>query len=212
MGSGNFTICNWFYVVSDTGAGAYEMIEKGAGGTSQKRYLLRVNADMKLECEIDDDTTLKRITGGTTLSLNTWYFGAGVRDGNNLRLYLGTQSTQPASDATAVDITGYGSIDSAEAFTIGAANGAGATGSSNYFDGLINNVRVYNAAIALATLQSTYKEVLTSATNLVSSWYAPANNHNDFVASNNLTASNTPTFSATIPFIYPLSSSFFLMF
>jgi len=137
FGSTDFTIEAWIKLES---LGATQgIVMKGASGVSQKRYVLRVDSSNHPHFELDDDTTLKSITGGATFVTEKWYHLAGVRDGNNLRLYV-----NGVEDATAVDITSYGDIDDTEDFTVGAEQGSGGTGSANWFDGEIDDLRAWS--------------------------------------------------------------------
>src|SRR5205085_4077663 len=79
--------------------------------------------------------------GTAKLALNTWVHLAAAWDGTTLRLYVnGTQAGSVAASATLAASTG--------AFTIGGNSIWG-----EYFKGLIDEVRVYNRALAPSEIQ-----------------------------------------------------------
>ncbi|HEY7117532.1 MAG TPA: Ig-like domain-containing protein, partial [Tepidisphaeraceae bacterium] len=80
-------------------------------------------------------------TGGTRLSLNTWYFLASTYDGKTLRTYV--NGTQIGSK----NITGTIAVTT-DALKIGG------DWSGEMFTGLIDNVRIYNSALAQAAIQT----------------------------------------------------------
>jgi len=140
MGSGDFTISGW---IKEESLGYYCILIKGTGGAGEKRYVMYIynpeGATNYFRLHIDDNTTLKEVLGDTkNLTAGTWYYFTGVRDGNNLRLYL-----NGASDADPTDITDYGDIDDTGGFYLGADNSGG---TKRYFDGLIDEVRISNIA------------------------------------------------------------------
>lgn len=188
MGSGDFTVEAWFKLES---TGAYKGIFfNGGGGAGGKRYLLHVTDAEKLEGQIDDDTTAISITGGTTLSVGIWYHGAVVRDGNNLRLYL-----NGVSDAAAVDITGYGSLDSSDAVTVGAEQTVGNVGNSNPMDGKIDSVRVFNDVRTATEIASDLKTQNVTNANLQAEWDFDGDYLDTTTNNNDLTSSGSPIFS-----------------
>lgn len=84
-------------------------------------------------------------------------------------------------------------------FNLGIYQPAGSA--SNFYDGLMNNVLVYNAVIGATAVGNLYTDGCNpSTTNLVSWWFSDNNNGNDLFGSNNLTGTNSPTFSSDVPF------------
>ena len=75
------------------------------------------------------------VTGNTTLSLNTWYFGAVTyTDSSGWKLYL-----NGIPDGTSADIT---------TFTGNQEVSIGSYGAGNYFAGRIASVQIYNRALS----------------------------------------------------------------
>lgn len=70
-----------------------------------------------------------------------------------------------------------------------------------YFDGKMNNMRIWNDIRSSGEISANWKEVLTNTgtANLVDAWYYNSN-HNSASGNNNLTASGSPVFSSDIPF------------
>jgi hypothetical protein len=83
------------------------------------------------------------VTGNTTLSLNTWYFGAVTY--NNVtgwKLYLNGREDGTSSDTT--------TFNGNQEIVIGAY------GAGNYFTGRISNVQVYNRALSATEIVQNY--------------------------------------------------------
>ena len=152
MGSDNFTVGLWFKTSTDySGAYGRLFIYGESGGAGDKSYSLAItNGNLGL-IWIDDDTAGKSVSSTSTLNDGSWHFMVGVRDGNNLRLYI-----DGAADANSpTDITGYGDLDSAgDGIQIGADNVAGSP--SNYFTGQIDEVRIYNRALSADEVLALY--------------------------------------------------------
>jgi len=83
------------------------------------------------------------VTGGTILSLNTWYFGAiSYSSSTGWKLYL--NGREDASSANTTTFNGNQEIL------------IGAYGSGNYFTGRISNVQVYNRALSATEIVQNY--------------------------------------------------------
>lgn len=187
MGSGDLTVEAWIKLES-TPSGDNTIIAKGKGGAGGKRYYLYIGGTSKATFQLDDDTTLKSVVGNTTILAGYWYHIAGVRDGNNLRIYV-----NGVEDASATNITGYGSVDDTADFQIGALNGI------NFFDGLIDDARVWSDARSSQEISDNMTiELVGTETNLVGYWKLN-NDYLDETSNNNdLTASGSPVFSTTV--------------
>ena len=99
-------------------------------------------------------TGLKFVTGATTLVADTWYHITGVYDGTNTLIYL-----DGVQDAKSTSYTG--AIDSVSSdIYIGSLSG-----SSQFFDGLIDSDRVYNVALTAAQILNNYRAELSQHTN-----------------------------------------------
>ena len=113
-GSDDFTLACW---IKTSGQITDIRVIGGKGGTftGGKRYTFFIN-NGKWFFDIDDNSAAKNVIANSDLDDSAWHFLVGVRDGNNLRFYVdGVEQT-----ASPIDITGYGSLDSAKPFLIGA--------------------------------------------------------------------------------------------
>jgi len=89
---------------------------------------------------------------GIPLPLNEWHFIAAVADGTNLLLYDNGELKDTLSYTGIVGVNGETKI-----------GGAG----DGYFNGLIDEVRIYSQALSLAEIQKHYAEGLKRYQNLV---------------------------------------------
>jgi hypothetical protein len=138
LGSGDGTFGMWIKT-TETGV-ANSILMKGAGGAGQKRYSFFTLPGNFAQVQIDDNTSIKKVDGSdVTITDGTWHLIVGVRDGNNLRLYVdGSEDS-----ASPTDITGYGDIDDTEPLTIAAQNLTGSQGDSAFFEGDVDDVAVW---------------------------------------------------------------------
>ena len=88
----------------------------------------------------------------SALNPNTWYFVTATKDGSNLKLYVNgvLQNTTPYS----------GTDISSSAWSIGRQNDPGAPQYDYYFDGLIDEVRIYNRALTATEVAGLYQNGL----------------------------------------------------
>lgn len=149
----------------DTNTVPQSIIEKydtpGANG-----YVLRLNAVGKLEAAVCNRITCGRAaaTGETTVSTGIWHRVAAVYDGNDIRLYLdGILDTTFHTDLAPTD--GVSSLKI----------GARGDDADWRFNGLIDDVKIYNRALS-------YSEI-SQITGLVSYWPGDGNTY-DVVGKN----------------------------
>lgn len=123
VGSGDFTICAWIYIDTDTANQRFFCKGNSSGGTGGGvRYEVHTRAvGPNFEFVIDDNTTKVAAlwTGSTT---GTWYPMIFERDsGTDLRIFEGaTQRNTAGSD-------GAGNIDVSLSLLLGAGRGSGDT-------------------------------------------------------------------------------------
>ena len=148
-GSGDGTVACWF---KTDDSGTSDIVMNGSYSTNGKTYALLVNGSNKILFAIDDDTTLKAVTSGTSVNDSIWRHAVGVRDGNNLRLYI--NGAEDANSPT--DITDYGSLDISDNLFFGA--GTNTTGGSpgNFFQGYIDEVAIWNKALSAGQVKELY--------------------------------------------------------
>lgn len=93
------------------------------------------------------DGVWKSFTGPNTgLSLNVWYYVAGSYDGSFFRLYVDGSEKDTEANSGTMDTNG-------ESLYIGGRSGL-AAGNERWFDGLKDEIRVYNEVRTLSELQS----------------------------------------------------------
>jgi hypothetical protein len=98
-------------------------------------------------------TWYTNITNGTpvpTTNTNEWYHVAGTYDGSAMRLFIDGELVSTAQISGTVEYQ-----NSASPVYIG-MNGSGA--GTPYFDGLIDDTRIYNRALSVAEVQQLYEE------------------------------------------------------
>ena len=102
----------------------------------------------------DDDITFKISTSGastemtanTTINDGEWYHIAGTYDGSDMRVYINGAETNSTGKSGSLD--GYGAIG----LRIGTQVGSG-----RYFDGVIDDVRVYNRVLSAEEISRLYE-------------------------------------------------------
>jgi hypothetical protein len=89
---------------------------------------------------------------GTTLLKNdTWYYIVGVRDGTTGRIYVnGVLDNTPITNAS------FGSINSYDHWHIGVGGITGADDHNSYFNGYVDDVRMYNTAVPAFQIKEQY--------------------------------------------------------
>jgi hypothetical protein len=150
VGSGDFSLEAWFRTLGTTSS----VVGKGSINAGGKRYILSLSsvdcASGQIKIEIDDDTTKKFACSQTRVNDNNWHHAVGVRDGNTLRLYI------DGKEEGTEDITGYGNIDSARSFIIGAIYDENLAAISQFMNGVIDSTRIYSRALSATEVLSNY--------------------------------------------------------
>lgn len=157
-GSGDGTVSAWFRT---TATGSNTLLINGAGGTGNKRYQLYFETtDDKISFQIDDNATLKKVASTDDMNDGNWHHVVAMRNGNNLEMYVDGVAETPT------DITGYGDIDDTEGVQIGASWSGGLT---SYFNGDLDDVRIYNTALSAAQVTALY-DSYHDDTSLIHHW------------------------------------------
>ena len=161
-GAGDGTVSLWVRYSETQDSYYTKLLIKGAGGANQKRYTIQTAGDYEtLAFSIDDNGAggFAEVAHDIASNDGYWHHVVGVRDGNNLRLYIdGAESPN-----SPVSIAGYGDIDDDEELTIGAGNtGEGGSGNDDYFDGSISDVKIWNRALSAAEVRQMYQPVAAS--------------------------------------------------
>jgi len=139
-----FTICGWFNPAGQEPArtGLF-----GQNDTAEYGYQA-ADANGVAELGIWTPNGGEATIPGEDINANQWYFTAAIGNGSTLTLYLfstnGGGGFQVVQSSVAVATTNYGS--SAYPFNIGGDGVLDTTG--NYFDGLIDEVAIFNRALS----------------------------------------------------------------
>lgn len=117
-----------------------------AFSSSYGGYSMHIWSTNTLACFVEDSSHLNDAgnRGSTVLSANTWYFTACVYDGTTMTPFINAQEE--------TSLTGYtnGAAQTSNLFGIGDRN------ANRQWNGLIDDVRVYNRALSQQELQRLY--------------------------------------------------------
>ena len=151
MGNGDFSIVLWF--ISNS-SGHEDLFMKGGYSPGGKSYTI-INFNGSLGVIIDDDTTYKSVISSINYMDDNWHLAVGVRNGNNLRLYV--DGNEDANSPT--DITGYGSLDSIRPLRIGCGSDEATGGNpGNLFNGKVDEIRIYRRALSPDEIRIIYEQ------------------------------------------------------
>ncbi len=152
VGTNPFSLSVWFKTTDTSGA----IIGKGGTNSGGERYYIGTEtADCtsgKVKVDIDDDTTKQFVCSTTTVTDNAWHQVALVRGRTTLEIYVDGKK-----EGTAVDITGYGSLNSTRPFTIGSMYDEVAAAQSSFFSGTVDEARLYHRALSADEVASLYR-------------------------------------------------------
>jgi len=195
--TGDLTIEAW---VNKSATGADTVCGKYQDASSAKSYSLAVNTT-RIDFRISEDGSSEdylQYSPGTALSLNTWYHIAVTWDAS-----ASTATFYINGESVGTDTTTYTSLyDTAANFSIGRL-GSSAQG---YFDGLIDEVRVWNDVRTEAEIQDNLGvELVGTEANLQGYWKLNNDYTDETANGNDLTPITSPVFTTEIPFESPTS-------
>ncbi len=192
------TLSAWVWIDGSNTAAQANIVRKGPTGSGSSRvYLLTVKYGGGVRGYVVlDDLRVADADGGTVLSKETWHHIAMTYDGSQVRVYID------------------GSLDHSSGLAAGAIADndlnvfiGGMPGSGWNFKGNIDEVRIYNRALAaseIASLADTVPPVLTLPTDMVCEATGPAGATVEF------SASATDAVDGTLPVVcVPASGSVF---
>ncbi len=105
-------------------------------------------------CSINVNGVFVEVTSSTSLISNQWNYVACVYDGSNIRLYNNLNSVSASTAGTI----------SSSSNPIGIATSSDGTSYQNYFNGLIDEVKIWNYALTLQEITNEYNRVGTGDT------------------------------------------------
>ena len=121
------------------------LISSGSASTSHNENSLYISSSNKLAWNNQHANADFSNSSGTTLAINTWYFGTVTFNGSTtVKIYL-----NDALDGTKSDCTNS-AITHTDVYIGKRSNGL-------FFNGLIDEARIYNKELSLAEIQKNYK-------------------------------------------------------
>lgn len=147
IGDDSFTVIARYRKLDDN-LRFMKIVNKGltsAGTPMNAGYHLRVR-DGLIEFGISTGVGQIQSVNGPEPDINVWHFAAGVfdRDGQQIRMYINPTDASPTG---VTPLTPVGSIVTNIDFSIGALDRTPIGASSEYFNGIIDEVRLYRAAL-----------------------------------------------------------------
>ena len=148
-----YTVTAW---VEPTDVTSVNIVYRGTANPSQFSHQLRITSGSKFEHYTWDGQS-RTVTGTTTVQANTWYHVAMVAsNGGTVRLYVnGVEEGTPVGTINSLWTDG-------DRFYVGNTSPVG-----GFFDGLIDDVRIYEQVLSAADIQTIYSGaiVTVAATN-----------------------------------------------
>ena len=200
--TGNFTLEAWIKIesfVPNSAPYIAGVVSKGYQVSSQNSqyYIKFVNSGTEyLRFGIDTGGSSYRAvwtyTSGTDLVVDTWYHIAGIYNGTTYKLYV--DGVEKASTTSSVD-----PASNSQPFTIGCEQTDGTP--DRYFDGLIDDVRIWNDARTTTEITDNMStELVGDEAGLVGYWKLNNSLLDETSNDNDLTNNNSATFSTDVPF------------
>ena len=149
FGTANFSVSCWFKTTQNV-TGAVDLVINGGFSTGGKAYVLYLDGNEKVGFYLDDNvspTTPAQSSG--SVADGNWHHVVGVRESGNIKLYLDGSLANTQTDSS-------GNIDSTDPLIIGAGMNANTGVVGNFFDGLIDEVSIWNSALSSSAITEIY--------------------------------------------------------
>ena len=165
-----FTILAWVYVNKSVDMSYFVSKEKDTGASGSYGLYMDCATGCKYGFDFFSNSDNDYVMADANLTNNTWAHLAGTWDGSNIRLYVNgiQQSSTPAVTGTSVNNTNYN-------LTIGLA----ANYAAPYFNGSIDEVRIYNRALSAQEILLHYQSEFTKYNSSQYRFYANVTNLTD---------------------------------
>ena len=149
FGTGNGSVSCWFKTTQNV-TGAVDLVINGGFSTGGKAYILYLDSSEKVGFALDDNSspTTPAQSSGSVADGN-WHHVIGVRESGNIKLYLDGSLVSTQTDST-------GNIDSTDPLIIGAGMNASTGVVGNFYDGKIDEVAIWNAALSSDAITEIY--------------------------------------------------------
>jgi concanavalin A-like lectin/glucanase superfamily protein len=179
--NGSQTMSAWIYIPTAAGYAVRDIATSEISGTSANQLRITASGDLQASQWGGSAT----VTGTHTVSTNAWHMATFTYNGTTAALYLDGQLD---TSATATPQSG-----TPTSFYIGSY------GSGEYWDGSLDDVRVYNRALSATEVAALYKEYDTGVNAATGEkgllgWWTMNGNTNDSTP-----YANNPTVTGTAP-------------
>jgi hypothetical protein len=154
-GTGDGSVSCWFKTTQNV-SGAVDLVINGGFSTGGKAYALYLDASEKVGFYLDDNvspTTPAQSSG--SVADGNWKHVVGVRESGSIKLYLNGSLVSTQTDTT-------GNIDSTDNLIIGAGTNASSGAIGNFFDGIIDEVAIWNTALTSTQVAEIYNGTSTN--------------------------------------------------
>ncbi len=177
--SATFTISGWFNLTQAPAAGSEYILASKYDG-NYHGWILRIDSSLRPTLSVlGSPNSNYNATSSAAVAINTWHFIAASFDGSTLDIYVDGVLTG--------SVTGSGGyVPSSTGLYIGSASWFPA----GYTDGLIDEVQVYNTALASSQIKALYANAAQAGAPLLDSWNGNGNALDNGGTSNGTTVGN----------------------
>ena len=120
------------------------IVSKDGWASGNEGYVLRAGANGTLSFNFSGGGTWREVTSPPTMALGKWYHVAGTYDGSTLRVYINGEEVGTTAYSGAITNGTYDLYLGRAAYTLGG---------TRYFDGNIDEVRIWNEPITESEIQ-----------------------------------------------------------
>jgi hypothetical protein len=163
------------------------LLTLGAGGSNNVLYAIFQNGSNGVQ-----------IGSNSTLTAGVWTHIAVTYDGTTANIYINGNATAD-STATLNQALAY---SGSHIMNIGCTLNNSDTPSGGFFNGLIDDIRIWNTVRTGIQINSDFRRELGGNESGLVGYWKLDNNYNDATSNaNTLTSVNSPTFSTDLPFV-----------
>lgn len=158
----NFTACAWVYPTS-FGSGNTAILKNGETGVGNGGYFLFLTSSGDFKVSLTGTATT--LDSGVTLSLNTWTHLAFIRNSGTCQCYVNGVAQGSSNSGTPNGIQ--------SSTTVGCQYSTSTSTFNDFFNGIIDDVRIYDrvlTSLELSNLASNVWPDLTATTSLKVYW------------------------------------------
>lgn len=164
FGTSDFSIVGWFNQLQyQPGLDIiFAKRNTGAWGNLLTFNVVYENSAVRLCGEVDESSpsNYSVVHSNTMVTTNIWYFGCFVRESNTIKLYINGSFDNSTSTATIQNINNNATA------SIGAFNNG--TSWNSFFNGKIDDIRIFNRALSPSEITQLYNENLSTSITVTS--------------------------------------------